>query len=152
MTHRMIGLLAVAAIFASAAAFAQAELTPLTIESEGASHTFNVEVADEPEEIRTGLMFREDLAPDAGMIFDFGQPRQASMWMKNTLIPLDMLFFTETGEIIMIGRNTVPGSLRTVGPGIPVKGVLEIAGGRAAELGIEPGDTLRHAILGTAAE
>ncbi len=124
------------------------ETSSLTIESDGGSHDFTVELADEPEEISYGLMNRESLAPDAGMLFDFGNPREPSMWMKNTLIPLDMLFMTPDGDVVMIARNTVPGSLRTISPGMPVKAVLEINGGRAAELGIEPGDTVIHPVFG----
>lgn len=130
------------------AAFAQLETGPLIIESESGSHAFTVELADEPDEISRGLMERTEMAPDAGMVFDFGVPREANMWMKNTILPLDMLFFTEDGNIIAIARDTVPGSLRQINPGVPVKGVLELNAGRTAELGIEPGDTVRHALLG----
>lgn len=139
-------------IFAAAmfvqAAFAQLETSPLSVESGDETHAFTVELAKTPEEIQQGLMFREELAPDAGMLFDFGVTRQASMWMKNTLIPLDMLFILESGEIIAIARNAQPGSLRSVGPGVPVRAVLEIPGGRAKELGIEPGSTVIHPVFG----
>jgi hypothetical protein len=144
------GLAALA--LAAPIAFAELETAPLTIESANGDHAFTVEVADEPEEITKGLMFRESMAPDAGMIFDLGQPREAAMWMKNTLIPLDMLFMDPAGKVIAIARNTVPGSLRTVSPGVPVKAVLELNGGRAAELGIEPGDTVISSVFGNADE
>ena len=75
-----------------------------------------------------------------------------SFWMKNTLIPLDMLFMDPNGKIIAIARETVPGSLRTISPGVPVKSVLELNGGRAAELGIEPGDEVVHPIFGNTDE
>ena len=94
------------------------------------------------------MMNRESMASNAGMLFDFGQPRQASMWMKDTLIPLDMLFIAPDGKVLAIARNAVPGSLRTIGPGVPVKAVLELNGGRSEALGIEPGDTVRHEVLG----
>lgn len=144
-------------IFAAAAlwacttgAFAQTlETSDLTITSDEASHSFTVELADEPSEISFGLMERESLGEDAGMLFNFGNPREPAMWMKNTLIPLDMLFITSDGTIQAIARNTVPGSLRTISPGMPVKAVLEINGGRAAALGIEPGDTVDHQIFET---
>lgn len=126
-------------------------ITPLTIVSGETSHDFTVEVADDPEETALGLMFRETLDEDKGMLFDFGVPRVPSMFMKNTLIPLDMLFVDTEGEIIMIARNTVPGSLRTISPPVPVKGVLEINGGQAAALGISPGDRIEHPVFGDAA-
>lgn len=139
-----------APVFVSAPAFAQdaLETSPLTIESDGETHAFTVELANDPEEISYGLMNRESLGADAGMLFDFGNPREPAMWMKNTLIPLDMLFMTSDGNVVMIARNTVPGSLRTISPGMPVKAVLELNGGRAAELGIEPGDTVIHPVFG----
>ncbi|MEM8616422.1 MAG: DUF192 domain-containing protein [Pseudomonadota bacterium] len=123
-------------------------VTPLVIEAGDTRHTFTVEIADDAEEISFGLMERESLDADAGMLFDFGQPRDPAMYMKNTLISLDMVFISFDGRIEMIARNTVPGSLRTISPGIPVKAVLEINAGRAAELGIAPGDEVLHPIFG----
>lgn len=134
------------------AAFAQLETGPLSIQSGDEVHAFTVELANDPEEITTGLMDRTELAADAGMLFDFGQPREANMWMKNTLISLDMLFLDTDGKVLAIARDTVPGSLRRINPGVPVKGVLELAGGRAAELGIEPGDVVQHEIFGNLSE
>ena len=141
-----------AIVLAVPAALAELETGPLTITSGDSTHAFTVELANDPEEITTGLMNRESMDADAGMLFDFGQPREASMWMKNTLIPLDMLFIDPAGRVIAIARNAVPGSLRTISPGVPVKGVLELNGGRAAELGIEPGDEVHHPIFGNASE
>ena len=123
------------------------ETSSLSIETDEGAHAFTVEIADDPEEITRGLMDRETMDPDAGMLFDFGNPREPAMWMKNTLIPLDMIFIASDGTIQMIARNTVPGSLRTISPGMPVKGVLELNGGRAAELDIEPGDKVVHPIF-----
>lgn len=134
------------------AAFAQLETGPLTIMSGETEHSFTVELANDPEEVQTGLMNREELAENAGMLFDFGQPREANMWMKNTLIPLDMLFIDTDGDVLAIARDAVPGSLRRINPGFPVKAVLELAGGRAEELGIEPGDTVHHEIFGNLGE
>ncbi|MAB10348.1 DUF192 domain-containing protein [Hyphomonas sp.] len=146
------GMAAFALVLSAPAALAELETSPLTIESANGAHAFTVEIADEPEEITTGLMNRESMDPDAGMLFDFGQPREAAMWMKNTLIPLDMLFMDPQGKVIAIARETVPGSLRTITPGVPVKSVLELNGGRAEELGIEPGDEVIHPIFGNADE
>ena len=128
-------------------AHAQETDETLTITSGESVHSFAIELADEPEEIRFGLMERTELAADAGMLFDFGVTRETNMWMRNTLISLDMLFLAPDGTIVAIARNTVPMSERQINPGVPVKGVLEIAGGRAAELGIVPGDTLQHPLF-----
>jgi hypothetical protein len=122
-------------------------LDPLQIVSGAKTHAFQVEVADSPEETERGLMNRKELGRDRGMIFDFGAPRPTGMWMKNTLIPLDMLFLDTDGTILAIARNARPGSLRIVDPGMPVKGVLEINGGQAAELGLKPGDRVVHRIF-----
>lgn len=141
-------LLVSLALACAGPAFAEMTTGSLTIQSGQSAHTFAVEIADEQDEISLGLMHRPSLADNAGMLFDFGQPREANMWMKNTLIPLDMLFVTQDGKIVAIARNTVPGSLRRINPGVPVKGVVELKGGRAKALGIEPGDTVKHKIFG----
>lgn len=112
---------------------------PLTVTGDKI-HRFTVEVAATPQEQSRGLMFRESLAPDRGMIFPLGAPRIASFWMKDTLIPLDIIFVRADGRITNIEANTVPLSLEPVLSYEEVTAVLEIAGGRAAELGIKPGD------------
>ena len=117
------------------------------IESDGAEHRFRVEIADEPEEITTGLMYRTELAEDAGMLFDFKRPQVVSMWMKNTLISLDMAFIDETGVITRIAENTTPRSLESIPSGGPVLAVLEVNGGTFARLGVETGDRVRHPIF-----
>jgi uncharacterized membrane protein (UPF0127 family) len=113
---------------------------PLTIRSANREHRFTVEVAATPEEQEAGLMYRRSLGPDRGMIFPYDPPQDVAFWMKNTLIPLDMIFIRRDGTIARIAPNTVPMSLDTVPAGEPVAAVLEIAGGRAAELGIREGD------------
>lgn len=112
----------------------------LEIRSGARVHPFTVEVARTEAEQAQGLMFRERLAPNAGMLFPFSPPRPASFWMKNTLIPLDMIFIRADGTIARIAAKTVPHSLEPVGVTEPVAAVLEIPGGRAAELGIREGD------------
>jgi uncharacterized membrane protein (UPF0127 family) len=119
------------------------EQVPLTITSTTKVHRFTVEVARTEEEQATGLMNRSSLVPDRGMIFPFEPPREASFWMKNTLIPLDMIFVRADGTIANIEANTVPLSLQPVYSEGPVAAVLEIAGGRSAELGIKAGDSVK---------
>jgi uncharacterized membrane protein (UPF0127 family) len=119
------------------------EQVPLTITSGPKTHRFTVELARTEEEQATGLMNRSSLAPDRGMIFPFDPPREASFWMKNTLIPLDMIFVRADGTIANIEANTVPLSLQPVYSEGPVAAVLEIAGGRSEELGIKAGDKVK---------
>ena len=116
------------------------EQIPLTIKSSTGKHRFTVEVAQTPEQQAQGLMFRQSLAPDQGMIFPRNPPGDASFWMKNTLIPLDLVFIRPDGSIARIAENAVPMSLDPIPSLEPVGAVLEIAGGRAAQLGIKPND------------
>jgi hypothetical protein len=116
------------------------QLVALTVEGHGRRHVFTVEVARSASEQETGLMNRRALAPDAGMLFPFDPPRPASFWMRNTLIPLDMIFIRPDGGIARIAANTVPMSETPVAVDQPMTAVLELNGGRAAQLGIQPGD------------
>ena len=116
------------------------EQVRLTVTSGAKTHRFTVEVARTPEEQAMGLMNRATLEPDHGMIFPMVPVRDASFWMKNTLIPLDMIFIKADGSIANVEANTVPLSLEPVYSAGPVGAVLELAGGRSAELGIKPGD------------
>jgi uncharacterized membrane protein (UPF0127 family) len=122
----------------------------LTIESATGAHKFTIEIATTPAQMEQGLMFRRNLAPDAGMLFVFGAPSPASMWMKNTLIPVDMLFIDPQGRIIIIAERRVPESLETSGAAAPARAVLELNGGTASRLGIRPGDRVLSPLLGTA--
>ena len=99
-----------------------------------------VEVMRTPRQIQRGLMYRAHLPPDQGMLFVFPRAGERRFWMKNTLVPLDMVFIGPDGKIGRIAANTVPMSLDPVPSIDPVSAVLEIAGGRAAELGIKDGD------------
>jgi uncharacterized membrane protein (UPF0127 family) len=112
---------------------------PLTIRSATGEHRFTVEVAATPEQQERGLMFVRSLAPDRGMIFPYDPPQQVSFWMKNTLIPLDMVFIRADGTIARIA-TAKPLDETPVPGGEPIAAVLEIAAGRAAELGIREGD------------
>ncbi|RJF85631.1 DUF192 domain-containing protein [Sphingomonas cavernae] len=115
-------------------------LLPLRVKTAKGMVNFRVEVARTEEEQARGLMYRTSLPADGGMIFPFSPPRPASFWMKNTLIPLDMIFIRPDGSIARIAEETVPQSLEPVQSGEPVAAVFEIAGGRAAALGIAEGD------------
>lgn len=130
----------------AAAPLAQADvaaLSPLTITARSGDIPFQVEVARTAEEQARGLMYRTGLAAGRGMIFPMSPPRPASFWMKNTFIPLDILFIRPDGTIARIAENTTPESLDQIIAGEPVAAVLEIAGGEAARLGIAEGDRVR---------
>ncbi len=117
-----------------------AHVVPLTIATATRKHAFTVEVARTEAQQERGLMFRTHLSPDRGMIFPMVPARYASFWMKNTLIPLDMIFVRLDGTIARIAARATPQSLEPIGSGEPVAAVLEIAGGRAAQLGISNDD------------
>ncbi|MDB5698523.1 MAG: hypothetical protein JWN69_1327 [Alphaproteobacteria bacterium] len=116
------------------------EVVPLEINNGRSAHRFSVEIARSPDEQSRGLMFRERLGDNEGMIFPFEPPTPATFWMKNTVIALDMLFIRPDGTIARIAVNTVPYSLDPVAAGEPVAAVLELRGGRSVELGIKAGD------------
>lgn len=145
-------LVACLLLLASFAAHADAQLQDLdqfprasvTITSKSGKHDFDVWVADTPARQAQGLMFVRSLGAGAGMLFVLDEPRLMTMWMKNTFIPLDMVFIEADGRIARIAARTKPHSLDTVSSGKAVKGVLEIAGGEAERLGIRAGDRLTH--------
>jgi uncharacterized membrane protein (UPF0127 family) len=132
---------------------AQTETAPLAVEpldvvtSAGKTYHFKVEIADNEATRERGLMFRTSLAPDAGMLFDFKAPQEVAFWMKNTFIPLDIIFIAPDGHILNIAKKATPMSEANLPSDGRVLGVLEIAGGRADELGIGPGDVVRHRIF-----
>ena len=119
------------------------DLIPLTITQGPNVHRFTVEVARTPEEQAQGLMFRTELGADRGMLFPFPQPKFAAFWMRNTLIPLDMIFVRTDGTIDRIAENTVPQSEEPVASGGEVAAVLELAGGTTARLGIDETAVIR---------
>lgn len=116
------------------------EVIPLTVTSGNRKHAFRVEVAASGPEQSRGLMFRTELPPNEGMIFPYKSPQILGFWMKNTPLPLDIIFIDEDGRIINIAAETTPYSLDSVYSTGPAMAVLELAGGRAAQLGIKPGD------------
>lgn len=108
---------------------------------------FFVEIADNDADRERGLMFRKEVPPDRGMLFDFKTARPVAFWMKNTLIPLDIIYIEGDGTVLSIARNTTPHSEAPIPSGGPVVGVLELAGGRAEEIGLMPGDRIEHRIF-----
>ncbi|HGG04535.1 MAG TPA: DUF192 domain-containing protein [Aliiroseovarius sp.] len=105
---------------------------------------FTIEIADDDEERARGLMFRESLAASEGMLFVYDRPNEPAFWMKNTLIPLDMLFITEQGVVQTVHPMAVPGDLTPIRGGSGILSVLEIRGGMAGLLGITPGSEVRN--------
>ena len=126
------------------------EVSSLVILSGADALNFTVELADEPEERRRGLMFRRSMEADHGMLFRHDRPQRSSMWMKNTYISLDILFIQQDGVIVNIARDTEPGSLSQIASKGRVLGVLELNAGTSERLGIKPGDQVLHAIFGSA--
>jgi uncharacterized protein len=124
--------------------------TPLSIQTAKGKVEFQVEVADDDQERSTGLMHRTELAMGRGMLFDFQSPREVSFWMRNTFIPLDMIFIAADGTIRTIAENTIPHNDRGVSSRAQVVAVLELQAGASAKLGIKPGDKVTHAIFNRA--
>jgi uncharacterized membrane protein (UPF0127 family) len=113
----------------------------------GERHRFTVEMAVTADQRARGLMFRREMAAGAGMLFDYLAEQPVSFWMKNTFIPLDMLFIRANGIVASIAERTVPQSLTPVPSGVAVRAVLEVNAGTASRLGIEPGDRVLHPIF-----
>jgi uncharacterized membrane protein (UPF0127 family) len=126
---------------------AKGGMEPLEVVTHQGVRRFMVEVADTVATREQGLMFRKSLAADRGMLFDFKTAQPVTFWMKNTYIPLDMVFISPEGRVISIARDAVPMSETLIPSGGDVLAVLEIRGGRAAELGMQPGDRVRERIF-----
>ena len=124
-----------------------AELQTLEIATKSGVQVFSVEVATTEKEKETGLMFRKSLADGKGMLFDFSPEQEVSMWMKNTFLPLDMIFIRADGRILRIAENTVPQSTRIIPSNGPAKGVLEVIAGTAKKYGIAVGDRVAHPLF-----
>lgn len=135
-----------------ASAPAAGEVSPLVIETAGGPHRLRVEVAATPSERARGLMHRRTLAPDAGMLFVYPSAQPVSMWMKNTYVPLDILFIGPKGRIFRIVPDAEPLSTRHIPSRGPAAAVLELPAGTAARLGIRPGDRVRHPRLDAAGD
>jgi len=120
-------------------------VTNLTIHSKNGDHHFKVELALTPEDQEQGLMWRRGLAGNGGMLFYFSTPRQISMWMHNTVIPLDMVFITPDGHIGSIAKNAVPYSDAQINSGMEISAVLELSGGTIDRLSLAKGDVVHDA-------
>ena len=125
--------------------FAKSRLT--IVSANGGRHRFTVEIASTPEQRAQGLQGRRQLAAAAGMLFDFGRIQPVFMWMKNTYLPLDMIFIRNNGRIVNIAPETTPESLAIIESAGLVKAVLEVPAGTAARLGIKAGDRVEHRIF-----
>lgn len=133
---------------AGGAAQAQEALERVEIVSGGKTHVFQTEVMRSDAERARGLMHRRYLPEDRGMLFDFKTEQPVAMWMKNTYLPLDMIFIAKDGRIVNIAENTEPMSERTIASGAPSLAVLEINAGVSAKLGLKAGDRVRHSLFG----
>ncbi len=122
----------------------------LSIETPTGTHRFRIEVAVTPDQKATGLMFRRELAADAGMLFTYETPQIITMWMRNTYIPLDMIFIDSLGRVVSVAERTIPETLTTIPSAAPAVGVLEVPAGTAARLGIGPGARVIHPFFRTA--
>lgn len=131
------------------AAVAKMRTDTLTIEpaAGGAAHAFVIEIASTEAEKSLGLMYRSALPDDRGMLFPYGKERVITMWMRNTYIPLDMIFIRANGTVSRIEERAEPLSERVISSAVPVSAVLEISGGGAKRLGIKPGDKVRHKLF-----
>ncbi len=152
---RRILVVGLIAAFASASSCAPRNIREVgqhevVISASSGEYRFKIEIADTDEERALGLMHRTEMADNAGMLFDYSDDvREISMWMKNTLIPLDMAFIASDGRIVRIAADTTPRSLTSIRSGATVAAVLEVKGGRFAALGVREGDIVHHPLFGT---
>ncbi len=137
-----------AALAAGSSAPVRFEASRVTVVTAGGRFDFTVELAVDAAQRMQGLQGRRRLAADAGMLFDFQDTGPVMMWMKDTYVPLDMLFIDSDGRIVNIAERTVPLSLTVIRSAGPARAVLELNAGTAARLGIKPGDRVLHSVFG----
>jgi len=151
ISSRLTRLVFVLCLFVSTvtsrAACAEGGLEPLEITTASGSHAFQVEIANSEASREKGLMFRRFMPADRGMLFEFEKNRPVSFWMKNTYIPLDMIFIAPNGVVTHIAANAEPLSEAVVPSGGPCVAVLELNGGAAAQIGLQPGDKVEAAFF-----
>jgi uncharacterized membrane protein (UPF0127 family) len=123
-------------------------LEKLEIVTSNGTHEFSVEVMRDGPQRERGLMFRRFLAEDRGMLFDFETERPVMMWMKNTYLPLDMVFIGRSGKVVGVAENAVPLSEKIISSGVPTFAVLELNAGAAARISLRIGDSIRHRLFG----
>lgn len=140
-------LIALITVFGPVASYAACTPERVSLRGNYGEAHFNVEIADDPQERSQGLMFRETLPQSSGMLFIYDAPQSVSFWMKNTLIPLDMIFVDETGTVRRVAPMAIPGDLTSIPGGDDILVVLEINGGLARRLGIEAGAVMRHPVF-----
>jgi uncharacterized membrane protein (UPF0127 family) len=143
----MLGFLPLAAQASNEALLDTHKPGIVKVATKSGDQTFTAEIANTPSERARGLMFRDRLSERHGMLFDFGRDQEVRMWMKDTLIPLDMIFIASDGLIHRIERNAEPGSLSLISSNGPVRAVLEMPAGTAAKYGIAPGDRVVHPLF-----
>ncbi len=148
MRMRNMAIAAVALLVSAGTAVAECREDLVRVEGDWGRANFTVEVADDNEERAQGLMFVEEMGMMNGMLFVYDAPQRASFWMRNTLIPLDMLFIENDGTIARVHANAVPLDETPIFGGDGIRFVLEINGGMAARLGIEAGDVIQHPSIG----
>lgn len=124
---------------------------PLVVETDAGERTFTIEIADDDRERAAGLMFRTDMDDSHGMLFVFEQTRHLAFWMKNTPMPLDLVFVGDDGRIVSIMQGE-PFSTAPIAPDAPARFVLELKAGTAQKVGIEDGDRIRHPLIDRIAE
>jgi len=143
----MRAILSVLIVLVALAPALALDRTTVEIASKTGVHVFTVEIADTEQSRERGLMFRKELPPGRGMLFDFHREQQVGFWMKNTLIPLDMIFIDGRGRIVSIEQDAKPMSEDVIMSGGQVRAVLEVDGGTARRLGIAPGDRVYNPIF-----
>ncbi len=140
-------MICAAVLLQGSAVFASCRDTHVDLRGDWGQASFTIELADTPEERSHGLMFREEMARSAGMLFVYETPRAAQFWMKNTLIPLDMIFVDPQGRVQHVHENATPGDLTPIPGGSNILAVLEINGGLARKYGISEGTEMRHRVF-----
>lgn len=144
-SYRILFVFSLSIVLSLPVAAQEAERSQLTIETAGGEiHEFEVELAETNAERAQGLMFRRSLEEGTGMLFLYPRSQRISMWMKNTFIPLDIIFIDEVGRIVRIAQRTIPESTASISSGEPAKAVLEVNAGVTQRLGIDEGDQVHH--------